>query len=149
MNKKCRFNARRSQVGCAHNATSRARCNRILLMNVVRIRSTRVKIVTKSRVTCTRTESGRKEGRKEAREALLNFSRSNPSVTRVVYVVGTKTMRHDEGAKKNRWWPTERERAGLLPKGASSSRSIADVLVYLCIATRCYFHRWVSTIFLV
>jgi len=81
-----------------------------------------------------------KEGRKEAREALLNFSCSNPGVTRVVYVVGTKTMRYDEGAKKNRWWPTEREKAGLLPEGASSSRNIAGVLEHLCIAARRYFH---------
>jgi len=86
-------------------------------------------------------QEGRKEGRKEAREALLNFSCSNPGVTCVVYVVGTKTMRHDEEAKKNRWWSAEREKAGLLPEGASSSRSIAGVLEHLCIAARRYFHR--------
>ncbi|XP_029160595.1 zwei Ig domain protein zig-8-like isoform X2 [Nylanderia fulva] len=43
-------------------------------------------------------------------------------------------MRHDEEAKKNRWWPTEREKAGLLPEGVSSSRNIAGVLDYLCCA---------------
>jgi len=130
-------------------------------MNAIRIRGTRVKIVTKSRVTCARTESqaegrkegrkeqgekGEKEGRKEAREALLNFSRSNPGVTCAVYVAGTKAMRHHEGAKKNRWWPTEREKAGLLPEDASSSRATAGVLQHLRLVARRYFHRLVSAI---
>ncbi|EFN73198.1 hypothetical protein EAG_05324 [Camponotus floridanus] len=50
-------------------------------------------------------------------------------------------MRHDEGAKENRWWPTEREKVGLLPEDVSSSRNIAGVLDYLRFAAGCYFHR--------
>jgi len=91
-------------------------------------------------------KEGEKEGRKEAREALLNFSRSNPGVTCAVYVAGTKAMRHHEGAKKNRWWPTEREKAGLLPEDASSSRGTAGVLEHLRLVAQRYFHRLVSAI---
>jgi hypothetical protein len=51
-------------------------------------------------------------------------------------------MRHDERAKKNRW----PEKVGLLPEGASNSRSITGVLEHMRVAARHYFHRLVSMI---
>lgn len=83
---------------------------------------------------------GRREGRKEGRkstlveEALLNRPARNPVVLLAFTWPRRKLCgtRHDEGAKNR--WPTEREKAGLLPGAASHLDSVAGVFGHLRLA---------------
>ena len=83
-----------------------------------------------------RGREGRKEGgRRKAwgvEEGLLKRPDPNP-VALLAFTWPRRKLcgtRHDDGAK-NRWWPTEREKAGPVPAAASHLDSVAGVFGHL------------------
>lgn len=85
-----------------------------------------------------RRREGRKEGRRKAwgvEEGLLKRPDPNP-VALLAFTWPRRKLcgtRHDDGAK-NRWWPTEREKAGPVPAAASHLDSVAGVFGHLRLA---------------